>query len=606
MSFFAKLAVLISANTTEFKAGLDDANKSTKKFEAEQKRAMREAALAAKQLEASLRTVAQVSAVSAVAIAGALKYADEISDTADAFDITVKSLMAMRDALVLAGGKADNFGTILQKLANEAQAAKDGTDKARASFEKLGITGREVEESAPDELFARVAKALSEVEDPIKRNAMAFDLLGKAAKGVDWKSYWQDYSSGKTTTEGVSEAIQEGAKAWDNLGKAGKAALEGILVLVKPFTAFINYMAEKLQQAKEKPVTGSLFDAEFGGAFGMQGEMQVPGKTPEAAKAAEEKKEGDYSTESASKAGFAAAVQAVREQTNEIMRQVSAMKQREEMQSKFLAMTKNERELAEAVFKIEEDRDKLIANAEKEIAIEEKRKDINTKKIDALKDQIETIKFAKQTEIEAITSIIQKRQEEQQSFSVGWDRAFNQYAEDSQNYARLGEQAFNTVISNMDGALMQFVNTGKFRFKDFAASVILDLIKIQMRMQMIQMFSGAKEFFSGFSFFGTQSPAPIFNPLSGMFGNAADGGPISGPTLVGEQGPELFIPNGPGTVIPNQQLSGQLTGNTYVTNNYIDAIDTKSFEERLLGSPNAIWAANKYADKSLQIGRGRT
>jgi len=38
---------------------------------------------------------------------------------------------------------------------------------------------------------------------------------------------------------------------------------------------------------------------------------------------------------------------------------------------------------------------------------------------------------------------------------------------------------------------------------------------------------------------------------------------------------------------------------TNVTNNYINAIDAKSFEDRLLGSSNAIWAANQYANKQL-------
>ena len=44
---------------------------------------------------------------------------------------------------------------------------------------------------------------------------------------------------------------------------------------------------------------------------------------------------------------------------------------------------------------------------------------------------------------------------------------------------------------------------------------------------------------------------------------------------------------------------------TNITNNYIDAIDTKSFEDRILGSHNAVWAANQYANKSLPLSRGR-
>ena len=96
------------------------------------------------------------------------------------------------------------------------------------------------------------------------------------------------------------------------------------------------------------------------------------------------------------------------------------------------------------------------------------------------------------------------------------------------------------------------------------------------------------------------------------YGNAdlggflADGGSANAntPYVVGERGPELFVPRSSGTVIPNHALAGA-GGTTMVTNNYINAIDTKSFEERLYGSSNAIWAANQYANKSLAVNRGR-
>lgn len=605
MSFFAKLAVLISANTSEFKAGLDDATKSTKKFEAEQRRAMREAAKATKELEAALRGAAQVAAVAAVAIGGALKWADEIADTADAFDITIESLMGMQQALVLAGGKADNFGTMLQKLANQAEAAKEGTDKAREAFDKLGISGKEVEESAPDELFARVARALSEIEDPIKRNALAFEVLGKAAKGVDWKSYWQDYASGKTTTEGVSEAIQEGAKAWDNLGRAGKAALEGILILIRPLTAFINFMSAKIEEGKSRQMTGSLFDAEFGGAFDMQGYDAATGgstaKTPAAAKAAQAKKTGGYSTPPESAKGFAQATEAVRQQTEEIMRQVSAMIKREEMQTKFLKMSAREREIAIEKLRIEEDRDKLIANAEKEIALEEKKEKVNRDRIKALQDQIEVIKYAKQVEMESIEAIIRARQEEQMTFSAGWERAFRKFVEDAEDASKIGEKVFTTFTDAMDAALSEFVRTGKLNFRDFALDIIRQLLLIQLRAQATNIFGMLGKMFG----FGGGSSFGAGGVDYGMF--FAEGGdpPVNEPAIVGEKGPELFIPRTQGTIIPNNRLSDSIGGTTNITNNYINAIDTKSFEERLLGSSNTIWAANQYANKSLAVGRGR-
>jgi hypothetical protein len=66
----------------------------------------------------------------------------------------------------------------------------------------------------------------------------------------------------------------------------------------------------------------------------------------------------------------------------------------------------------------------------------------------------------------------------------------------------------------------------------------------------------------------------------------------------------MFVPSGSGTIVPNHALGG-MGSTTNVTNNYINAIDTKSFEQRLLGSSNAIWAANTYANKTLATGRGR-
>jgi hypothetical protein len=87
------------------------------------------------------------------------------------------------------------------------------------------------------------------------------------------------------------------------------------------------------------------------------------------------------------------------------------------------------------------------------------------------------------------------------------------------------------------------------------------------------------------------------------FANGGDP-PVGRPSIVGERGPEIFVPRTAGTIIPNHALGG-MGATTNVTNNYINAIDTKSFEDRLLGSSNAIWAANQYANKSLAVNRGR-
>ena len=162
------------------------------------------------------------------------------------------------------------------------------------------------------------------------------------------------------------------------------------------------------------------------------------------------------------------------------------------------------------------------------------------------------------------------------------------------------------VWNNMSSAIDNFVRTGKMSMKDFARSVIQDLIAIQMKLQAMTML---RAFMGWLNPVGTITAAPS----NGQFGGSvyglpgfADGGSpsVNQPSIVGERGPELFIPRTSGTIIPNSKMS-ELGGTTNVTNNYINAIDTKSFEDRLLGSSNAIWAANQYAGKSLAVNRGR-
>lgn len=170
------------------------------------------------------------------------------------------------------------------------------------------------------------------------------------------------------------------------------------------------------------------------------------------------------------------------------------------------------------------------------------------------------------------------------------------------------QQVFDTVWGNLSSAIDNFVKTGKLNMKDFARSVIQDLIAIQMKAAAMRFLGGL--FSSGFAGGANMQIANgtigDYNALGALSEARASGGTVTNntPYMVGERGPELFVPSGSGTIIPNGQM-GNVGGVTNVTNNYINAIDTKSFEDRLLGSSNAIWAANQYANKSLAVNRGR-
>jgi phage-related minor tail protein len=170
--------------------------------------------------------------------------------------------------------------------------------------------------------------------------------------------------------------------------------------------------------------------------------------------------------------------------------------------------------------------------------------------------------------------------------------------------AKRTQQVFDSVFGNLSSAIDNFVKTGKLSMKDLTRSIIQDLIAIQMKAAVMR--------FLGAAFGLATGPNPSND---GWFANVyqataatpkATGGPVSAgsPYIVGERGPELFMPSGSGTIIPNNQMG--MGSTTNVTNNYINAIDVKSFEDRLLGSSNTIWAANQYANKNLSTNFGRT
>jgi phage-related minor tail protein len=179
-----------------------------------------------------------------------------------------------------------------------------------------------------------------------------------------------------------------------------------------------------------------------------------------------------------------------------------------------------------------------------------------------------------------------------------------------QESAQRTQQVFDSVFGNLSSAIDNFVKTGKLSMKDLARSIIQDLIAIQMKAMVLRFLGSA---FANISAAGTYGTIPgseqtrMLVAQDAGFGRRAAGGAVTNntPYLVGERGPELFMPSGSGTIIPNGQL-GSMGGTTNVTNNYINAIDVKSFEDRLLGSSNTIWAANQYANKNLSTNFGRT
>mgnify|MGYP001431543058 CR=1 FL=1 len=131
--------------------------------------------------------------------------------------------------------------------------------------------------------------------------------------------------------------------------------------------------------------------------------------------------------------------------------------------------------------------------------------------------------------------------------SYEFGTGLKELAKNARNFSKNMEDVVIRGIQSFEDALVSAV-TGTMKLKDafkqMAASIISDIIRMTIRMQISAPIA---EFLSSSLPFGSSSV-----PAKAMGGSVSAGKPY----MVGERGAELFIPGGSGTIIPSNQVSG--------------------------------------------------
>ena len=641
MANIARLGVTLGLETSTFQQGIASAKKSLS------------------DLAAKIPVMAAAGAAAFTALAyKSIAFADEVSDLADATDVSIATILQFGDALRLSGGKADEAGKVLAKFTENIDSAAQGSKGLQDAFARVGVSLQDLSKMTPEQLLKKTAEGIAKIDDSATRAGLKMDLFGKAMRNVEMGGFaekinesneaFKEYEASIKIAADLNDKLETKSRQlsltftktvlpaindlFDTLNKKGsltETIFKGVAKVIEWATITIEAWTQIIARLK------NVYDYAFGDTsyFDFQKRnIEIENQRLELIRKI--KGEKLYDTEDQptktgeGKEGIIRKVTKARDAEAEkmanmlrIAQRLSAEYERElehsllmqKIRNEMAFMTENEQKLQEAVNRAIDMTSKKIEQIQKQKEDAAGRGaneqilaeyDAQIKKIEELGYQYS--KLMLQEEESAIAA--------QRTFEFGWNKAFAQYAEDAQNYAVMAADMFTAITGSMSKAIDTFVDTGKFAFKEFATSIIKELLKIELKMQAMQMFSmlrsGISSFITG-GFGGTGGtevatalPVDLGGSISSV-GFAADGGTINGPTIVGERGPELFIPGRSGAVIPNNQL-GNLGGNTYVTNNYIDAIDTKSFEDRIYGSSRAVWSANQFASKAISNNRSRT
>lgn len=608
--------------------------------------------------------------------AKALQYGDQIADVAQANEVAIKTVMALSEGLAQNGGSAENAGKLISSFTAKIDDAAQGSKEAQETFARVGVSLKDLASKDVTALFDQAVMSLGRMDDAISRNALAMSIFGKAAKGVDFRGLAEGSEEARESFAKYAEAVKTAgelhdkldAKAlkttimftnafiptlnavYDELNKTGGAmetffkftgeGFKALVVGISGFVAYIKIIGQALGEInqlfydfeqgkgfnpKERWMNLENFaNIELGKAQEFANRIYYPevyaikpeSKTTEG-RPVKPFVEKDTSVEDEIRRiiKVAEGVEMAGQLSTEYERQLKFQYGILEAQGRMNFMSQKERQIAEAVSRVTEDTSKKITeiqNKKEQARIQGE----DVKVLNAMEEQKQKIielgyQYEELTRKQTETQI-----NAQNTFMFGWDKAFKQFYEDAENYSTLGMKAFETVTNSMNSAIDNFVENGKASFKDFATSIIKDLIKIQLKMQAMQLFKMGMGAF-GTSFGGGSGFADMFASGGGSNfgavaagGYMASGGPVEGNQsyIVGEQGPELFMPSRSGSIVPNNKLSDMVSGGQTVNYNgpYIanmSAIDTQSATQFLAQNKQTIWAVNQSASRSMPTSR---
>lgn len=538
------------------------------------------------------RLSALVSVGAMVSLAkSALDLGSSLSDMSERFGVSASDLSALALPAKMVGVELEGVGNAFKFMQkNIAEASNPISDQAIA-LKLLGVSLDDLKGKASMEQFFLLADAFNKLEDDENRAAIAMAIFGRA-----WDAIIPLIKKGSADiAKAMREAREEGAALTEEevknldaygdavdkvLAKTKIAAGRGIMEIGE----FYKWMTrqnkesvsavEKLSAAYEALLIKAGLASGRSVVSGKIASIIVPNPEPPPKEKAGSLEEEKAAIAKKKKADEDAKKE--RERLDKEYAQLHAKNLAEEGRAVHDALASEmgmDQEYVDIRAKIRMDEFKDWQKQEEERAkVEEK---YYTDQI----DQLQGLQDAQRAEFEITEKIGEYRAEDAFNAAMYWGNAeqaltllneglYEQFRimDEGRNKVSALSNLYATVFRGKDGviadmanvavdafhgmteALVEFVMTGKERFRDFANSVIADIMRIAVRQAIVQ---------------------PIAQGLMGAFGIAtpvaarAGGGPVFGGStyLVGERGPELFMPSSSGSIIPGG--SGNVTVNVH-------------------------------------------
>ncbi len=486
---------------------------------------------------------AVTGALAAIGVGSSLKgiveAGDRLEELSKRTSIAVETLSALTNNAKLAGVSQEELGSGIVKLSRSIAEAVSDAGEQRMAFQNLGVAIRDVNGNIRPtvEILADVAAGFQDAEDGAIKTQYAVALFGKSGA-----NFIEFLNQGREGVQALGASIStefadQSATFTDNLDKIGQRIQATISEKAAPFLAFMNRQIEEAIRLDKMTRVGA-------GRGVVNPEFVVPERTkikpltPLSKEKAKEEK--DNAKEIAS---------AYEQIADEIFKLVNG--ERELAIFQFARKGASVEEIAAYTERL----DKLAQLKDAQKATEEEAKQyaeqdkLNRQARNDLLDKAKQLYDETRTPLEKLNiaeaELLRLLELGVIDFDV-YSRAVIQANEALDKMAEDGKDNFADLEAAIRGWGNEFTNimanavmSGKLSFKDLANSVIADLLRMSIQAQITKPLMNL-----GMDFLGIK-----------VSGARAMGGPVTSnqPYLVGENGPEIFMPNNSGTIIPNGQ-----------------------------------------------------
>ena len=236
------LVAKLTLDTSEYDKGLGDAEKETNGLKDKWSEATTK-------ISTGLKSIGAGAGILTALGAGAFKAADGVSKNLDNIDKMSQKLGLTTDAyqewdyvMKISGTSIDNMAMGLKTLTNKFDDAVNGSDSARQTFERLGLSMEDIQGLSREDLFAEVIYAFQDMEDTAERAALANDLLGRS--GQELAPLFN--TSAEETKNLIQQVHDLGGVMSEDAVKQGAEFQDSLTSLKTAFSGAASTLMEKL------------------------------------------------------------------------------------------------------------------------------------------------------------------------------------------------------------------------------------------------------------------------------------------------------------------------------------------------------------------------